>query len=160
MDCFQRRDAAPPGFDERRLEVARQALARKRCSQVASAWMPLAISLGPRFIELFLNYIESDRHWLRQAPLATGRYFAAVLAEKGLLTDAGRAQTLGFDLMRRLDRGTICVRRAPILRISFLPQSRALVVGWRVPPGRAHVWRVCRFSRTKGLFQRLKVREI
>jgi hypothetical protein len=46
----------PPGFDERLLGVARQALLRKRAGHVAQHWPMLAASLGPAWTVEFTRW--------------------------------------------------------------------------------------------------------
>ena len=46
----------PPGFDTRRLEVARIALLRKRSGEVARHWPLLAATLGPAWTGTFTEW--------------------------------------------------------------------------------------------------------
>jgi hypothetical protein len=69
----------PPGFDPRLLAAAREALLRKRASEVARAWPVLVASLGPRWPGEFIA-------WAAGRPpagaLQDGRAFARELARR------------------------------------------------------------------------------
>ncbi len=74
----------PPGFDERKVAVAREALVRKRAGEAAKHWPLLAASLGPQWTVVFGQF-------------AAGRPTAGALRD-------------GWDLARRLARLTEAAR--------------------------------------------------
>ena len=105
----------PPGFDERLVGVAEQALRRKRAAQVAAVWPHLAASLGDRWIDRFTR-------WARGRPtrgaLRDGWDLAHELALLGELPPLGRTELAVREVTARYDgRSAPRPRRRPAIRV-------------------------------------------
>jgi hypothetical protein len=123
----------PAGFDEERLCAAGASLARKRARAAARAWPRLNQALGRRFCELFADYAAATSLPRDGGPLADGRAFARWLAVRGQLPEAGLIEALAVDLRYGGTQGGLLLRRRPACRAAWLPESRRLMVGIRLP---------------------------
>lgn len=115
--------AAPAGFDSRRARLAAESLAAKRRRSVARAWPALAAALGESFAARFDVY-ASETPLAADSPAADGRAFARWLDRAGNLPEVGRVMLFASDLTSA---------RPFAIRMRWLPQSRRLFVGIRVP---------------------------
>jgi hypothetical protein len=76
--------AAPPGFDVRLLDAARNALLNKRAGEVSHAWPELAAALGPQWRVRFKDWARARAP---RGSLRDGFDFARDLAAAGDLPE-------------------------------------------------------------------------
>src|SRR5262249_22125644 len=79
------RGPLPAGFDQERVRIAAEALARKRLRSAARAWPALHRALGEKFAPHFEEYAASAPLPREGGPLADGRAFVQFLAGRGEL---------------------------------------------------------------------------
>ena len=119
---------SPRGFDAARLEVARNALLRKRSGEVARSWPMLRAALGAGFLPAF-------GRWAADRPTAggfqDGFVFATVLAGRGELPDAAAGEWQERRLQWRVDR-TGQARRRRLPAIAVVDGALLVQIGGRV----------------------------
>ncbi len=120
-------------IDAVRLDAAAAALQRKRIRGVARAWRDLARALGPQFGSLFAAYTATENLPRDGGPLADGRRFAAWLAARNDLPDAGKLQALIVDLRFATRPNGLSVRRWPTYKATRLHESRRVAIGVNFP---------------------------
>ncbi|PRY29925.1 hypothetical protein [Pseudosporangium ferrugineum] len=104
----------PPGFDARRVEVARVALLRKRAGEVARQWPGLAAALGPRWHGVWAGWAATRP---TDGSLRDGWDLARELAARDDLPPAAGAELATREATMRYD-GTTAPRprRLPAVR--------------------------------------------
>jgi hypothetical protein len=142
--------APPADFDAGRVEVAAQALARKRCRGVVKAWPTLTRALGEDFEVRFAAFAAANQWPEDGGPLADGRAFARFLASTGRESlEEARLEVMAVDLSFRSTLRGLAPRRGFALRVALLRRAARLVLGIRVPwfgmrwlsLGLRHAWR-------------------
>jgi hypothetical protein len=123
----------PEDFDAGRVRAAAEALAHKRARTVARAWPGLARALGADFAGSFSAFAANSPLPRAGGPLADGRAFAAHLASRGQLPDAGRLEALAVDLRYRRMPDGLKPRRGPAFLAAWLRGSGRLVLAVRLP---------------------------
>jgi hypothetical protein len=123
----------PESFDTERVRATAEALAHKRARAVARAWPGLARALSADFAERFAVFAAGTPLPRAGGPLADGRAFAADLAQRGELPDAGRLEALAVDLHYRRTPEGLKPRRGPTIKVARLRGARRLIVAARLP---------------------------
>jgi hypothetical protein len=121
----------PAEFERLQLEVAHDAVVRKRAWCCAGAWPQMCRALGGRFFELFETYMRGDPYPPAGGSSVDGRLFAVFLQRRGLLPDVGRVQALAFDLRHRIRDGRATPTRGVTVRWVRLRRPPYLVIGLR-----------------------------
>lgn len=104
----------PPGFDPRRVGVARVALLRKRAGEVARQWPLLATAIGPQWTDRFVLW-AADRP--TRGALRDGWDLARELAAAATLPPlAGSELAVREAAMRYDGRSAPYPRRRPAIR--------------------------------------------
>jgi hypothetical protein len=133
VQALTRRPIAIDDFDGPRLQAAAAALFQKRARSVGRAWSSLRRALGARFLDQFAGFATTAAIPSCGGPLADGRAFVRVLAERGELPDEGRLEALAVDLRYAAVRDGLVPRRLPTVRIGWFPRRCGLVVAVYVP---------------------------
>ena len=118
----------PPGFSPSRVEIARKALLRKRCGEIAKNWPVTAALLGERFGAEFARWAAARP---TQGSVQDGWNFLAYLAARAQLPAPARLELAERRLQWRHRPGEHPHRRRfPAARIV---QGRLLIqIGGRV----------------------------
>ncbi len=118
----------PPGFDTYRIEVAREALLRKRSGEVARHWPMLRAALGSRFGAEFAA-------WAAHRPTAGGWRdgfdFAIHLSEQSVLAEIAQLELAERKLRWRYD-GTAPPRRRRLPSCAVVGGRLLIAVGGRL----------------------------
>jgi hypothetical protein len=122
----------PGGFDSSALQATATSLVRKRMRAVARTWPVLAEWLGPRLVELFEAYAQSEPLPLGGS-LADGRTFVRWLAAQSELPEACWLEAMVVDLRYRTTANGLVLRRWPSFRVVWLPESRRHIIGVWLP---------------------------
>jgi hypothetical protein len=104
---------APAAFDEGRVTLAARTLARKRMRAMAKGWPGVAGGLGDVFEAAFLDY--AGQNPLPADAGEDGAGFAAFLARRRLLADAGKVEWAAWRARRGWPVRVVRVKRGVVL---------------------------------------------
>lgn len=125
VDALASGVAALEGFNAGHLQVAADALARKRRRAVAKSWPALARSLGKSFMPRFAEFAADNPLTHGADAFADGRHFARWLARRNELPDGARVEAALFDLRTS--------KSCTGFKTIWLRSERRFVFGMRLP---------------------------
>ena len=123
----------PAGFDEARVRATARSLVNKRRQSLARIWPSLVKAIGASYAETFTKYAQAHPMPVCATPRGDGRAFLRWLESQQPLSDALRLEAMAFDLRFASTPRGLSRRGRFGLKVTRLPQSRALVVAWRLP---------------------------